>query len=85
MEKGLELVKISWKVKRFNFGRFMTVTSHATWDESLQRVSVMSRHREMTRHRDKRPRRFWIENFLYFEHNFLYRHPNEVIQVALER
>ena len=40
--KGLELVKTSWKAKRLNFGRLVTVTSHATWDESLQRASVTS-------------------------------------------
>ena len=85
MEKGLELVKTSWKAKRLNFERFMTVTSRATWDESLQRASVTSRHPRMTRHRDKRTRRFWIEQFLYFGHNFSYRYPNEVIQVELER
>ena len=28
---------------------------------------------------------FSFEQFLYFGHNFFYRHPNEVIQVALER
>ena len=83
--KGLELVKTSWKPKRLIFGRFETVTSHYTWDESLQRASVTSRHPGTTQHRDKRTRRFWIEQFSYFKNNFLYRHPNEVIQVALER
>ena len=42
--KALELVKTSWKEKRLIFGRFETVTSHATKDESLQRASVKSRH-----------------------------------------
>ena len=50
--KGLELVKTSWRAKRLNFRRMVTVTSRATWDESLQRASVMSRHPGMTRHRD---------------------------------
>ena len=36
IEKGLELVRTSWKAKRLNFGRMVTVTSHATWDESLE-------------------------------------------------
>ena len=84
IRKGLKLVKTSWKAKRLIFGRFETVTSHATWDESLQRASVTSRHPGMTRHKDKRTRRLWIEQFSYFGHNFLYRHSNEVIQVALE-
>ena len=83
--KDLELIRISWKAKRLNFGRFMIVTSHATWNEWLQRASVTSRHPRTTRHTDKRSRRFWIEQFSYFGHNFLYRHPNEVIQVALKR
>ena len=83
--KGLELVKTSWKTKRLIFGRFRTIMSHYTWDDSLQKASIPSQHPGTTRHRDKRPRRFWIEQFLYFSHNFLYRHPNEVIQVALER
>ena len=56
--KGLELVKTSWKVKRLNFGRFVTVMSRATWDDSLQRASVTSQHPGTTRHRDKRTRRF---------------------------
>ena len=51
IEKGLELVRTSWKAKRLNFGRMVTVTSRATWDESLQRASVMSRHPGTTRHR----------------------------------
>ena len=46
--KGLELVKTSWKAKGLIFRRFVTVTSRATWDESLQRASVMSRHPETT-------------------------------------
>ena len=52
IEKGLELVKTSWKVKRLNFRKMVTITSHATWDESLQRASVTSRHPGTTRHRD---------------------------------
>ena len=52
IEKGLEFVKTSWKAKRLIFGRFETVTSRTTWDESLQRASVMSRHPGTTRHRD---------------------------------
>ena len=52
IKKGLELVKTSWKAKRLNFERFMTVMSRVTWDESLQRAFVMSRHPGTTRHRD---------------------------------
>ena len=33
-EKGLELVKTSWRAKRLNFGRFDTVMSHDNRDES---------------------------------------------------
>ena len=83
--KGLELIKTSWKAKRLIFRRFRTITSSYTWDDSLQRASVMSQHPGTTRHRDKRPRRFWIEQFSYFGHNFFYRHLNEMIQVTLER
>ena len=83
--KDLELIRTSWKPKRLNFGELKIVTSHYAWHDSLQRAFVTSRHPGTTRHTDKRSRRFWIEQFSYFGHNFLYKHPNEVIQVELER
>ena len=68
--KALELIRISWKVKRLNFGELKTVTSRYAWHDSLQRAFVTSRHNVMTRHKDQRPRRFWIKQFSYFGNNF---------------
>ena len=42
--KGLELIKSSWKARRVNFGRKGSVPSRYRWHDSLQRVSVTSRH-----------------------------------------
>ena len=42
--KGLELIKSSWKVRRVNFRRKDFVPSRYRWHDSLQRVSVTSRH-----------------------------------------
>ena len=50
--KDLELIRISWKAKRLNFGELETVTSCYTWHDSLQRAFVMSRHHVTTRHKD---------------------------------
>ena len=67
--KDLELIRTSWKAKRLNFGELKTVKSRYAWHDSLQRAFVTSRHNVMTRHKDQRPRRLWIEQFLYFGHN----------------
>ena len=42
--KGFELIKSSWKARRVNFGRKGFVPSRYRWHDSLQRVSVTSRH-----------------------------------------
>ena len=42
--KGFELIKSGWKAKRVNFGRKGSMPSRYRWHDSLQRVSVTSRH-----------------------------------------